>query len=122
MGYEYTLAGEVPSKKNSRVTNRRTGRSFPNRRFVEWHKGAFAEVASQGIPSEPLGCANVVVTFIHTTRRRRDGDNQLSSVLDLLVDAGVLKDDSWLCVPHFEVFHAKGFEDLCMVNVEGREP
>ena len=36
-------------------------------------------------------------------RRRRDLDNALSSVLDLLVDAGVLPDDAWTAVERIAV-------------------
>ena len=38
--YNFTITGRTPSKKNSRVTNRKTGRSFPSRDYVKWHKNA----------------------------------------------------------------------------------
>lgn len=114
----YGLGGEVPSKKNSRVTVRATGRSFPSRKFREWHASALAELLRQGIPAAPLARAEVSVLFLHSTARRRDGDNQLSSVLDLLVDAGVLRDDSWACVPRFEVRHARAGTDRCEIEIK----
>lgn len=119
--WKYSLGGEVPSKKNSRVTCRRTGRSFPNRRFRDWHCGALADVLRQGVPAAPIPCAVVRLHFLHSTLRRRDGDNQLSSVLDLLVDAGVLKDDSWANVPRVEAWHSRAKYDLCEVVVNELE-
>lgn len=45
----------------------------------------------------------LIVTFYHGDYRRRDSDNQLSSILDMLVDVGILPDDSWLVVPRKEI-------------------
>ena len=98
------LCGETPSKKNSRV-NTRSGRSFPSRRYMEWHDSAVAQVRSQGARPVPSGGrVAVTMTFWHGDRRRRDSDNQCSSVLDMLVDAGVLPDDSWAVVPEKHIY------------------
>lgn len=97
MTFKITLRGETPSKKNSRV-NTRSGRSFPSKNYSQWHAGAVSEIKRQwegGPLAEPLG---VVLVFLHKDKRRRDSDNQASSVLDTLVDAGVLQDDSWRIV------------------------
>jgi len=88
------LDGEIPSKKNSRINTRR-GRSFPSRKFQEWHSAAVRSLERQWGGKKPLDSPCLVAAaFFHSTRRRRDSDNQLSSVLDTLVDAGVLKDDN----------------------------
>lgn len=42
------LPFETPSKKNSRMVDRRTGRSFPNKRFTDWHKAALLHIRTQG--------------------------------------------------------------------------
>ena len=98
------IHGETPSKKNSRV-NTRSGRSFPSRRYMEWHDCAVAQVLSQGAGHVPRGGrVSVTMTFWHGDRRRRDSDNQCSSVLDMLVDAGVLPDDSWAVVPEKHIY------------------
>ncbi len=50
-----------------------------------------------GTPSEPWINAEVTYAFYWPDRRRRDRDNAMSSckaVLDGIVDAGVVKDDS----------------------------
>lgn len=92
---KYIIPLETPSKKNSRITSRRTGRSFPSKRYAEWHKQALAVVASQGVPDEPIaGKLYVRGLFRRGDRRRRDNNNSGASILDMLVDAGVLADDN----------------------------
>lgn len=46
----------------------------------------------------------LTITFYHGDKKRRDSDNQLSSILDLLVDAGILADDNWQIIPQKEIF------------------
>ena len=93
--WQYTIPLETPSKKNSRVTNRSTGRSFPNKRYMDWHKAALKILESQGIPQEPIKDKVYVVGFFtRGDRRRRDNNNSGASILDLFVDAGILADDN----------------------------
>ena len=97
--YFFKTTGETPSKKNSRVINTKTGRSFPNKRFTQWHAGALAEVAAQKKTNEirepietPL---KATLIFIHGDKRRRDSDNGTSSILDLLTGAAIIADDNF---------------------------
>lgn len=93
--YFYTIPLETPSKKNSRVTSRRTGRSFPSKRYNEWHKAAEAEIRSQGLPDAPIGeRVYIYGAFVRGDRRRRDNNNSGASILDLFVDLGILADDN----------------------------
>ena len=46
----------------------------------------------------------LTASFIHSDRARRDSDNQLSSILDTLVDAGILPDDNWKVVPEKHIY------------------
>ena len=48
----------------------------------------------------------MTVTFYHGDMKRRDSDNQLSSVLDTLVDAGILEDDNWKIIPEKHIYDA----------------
>ena len=89
---------ETPSKKNSRVVDRRTGRTFPNKRFTEWHKAASSYLLQQGAHGAGEGPFAVYLEFTHGDKIRRDSDNGVSSILDLLVDCGVLPDDNWMVV------------------------
>lgn len=97
------LSGETPSKKNSRI-NTRSGRSFPNKKFTEWHDKQLLELSfRKGKQPTIDNPCKLCVEFVHGDERRRDSDNQLSSILDLLVDAEVLKDDGWKIVREISV-------------------
>lgn len=106
MTLEFHLEGEVPSKKNSRI-NTRSGRSFPNQKYVHWHDTALVPVNLQWhlqSKKEPIkGPCALSVTFYHGDLKQRDSDNQLSSILDLLKDAGVIPDDNWKIVRKISV-------------------
>lgn len=102
------LTGETPSKKNSRVVDRRTGRTFPSAVFRKWHDEKVFEALTNcrgGIPQPPL---KIRFEFTHGDLRRRDSDNQASSVLDLLVDTKIIPDDGWNVVRNIEI--ANGYE------------
>lgn len=89
------LQGEVPAKKNSRIALK-NGRNIPSARYREWHEAAALQVMAQCRVAKPIDRpCEVRVLFVHGDMRRRDGDNGLSSVMDLLVDCGVLADDCW---------------------------
>lgn len=93
----FTIYGETPSKKNSRI-NTRSGRSFPNQRYVKWHDEALMQIRSQKI--EPVrGLLALTLIFYHGDFVRRDSDNQTSSILDTLIDAGIIEDDNWKIIP-----------------------
>ena len=95
---------ETPSKKNSRVVNRRTGRSFPNRKYTDWHDRAALWLRTH-YELGPLGDGpfSVRLHFVHGDNIRRDSDNGVSSILDLLVDLGILPDDCWKVVRSISV-------------------
>lgn len=114
-----TYEGKIFSKKNSKqiVMNRRTNKptiiSNKNVRTMEsdmvgqFRKQAYEEgwqvtkaVKLDG--EEPKKFA-VCVEIYEESLRRHDLDNQLTSLLDGLVDALVLPDDSFDYVPHLEV-------------------
>lgn len=110
MVYTLILTGETPSKKNSRI-NTRSGRSFPSQKYTQWHSIAVLEIkkaiAKRKIKPIPKGKqVFLTITFYHGDKRKRDSDNQLTSILDTLVDAGVLLDDNWRIIPHKEIFDA----------------
>lgn len=94
---------ETPSKKNSRVVDRRTGRTFPNKRYTEWHKAAALYVRQQNAPPLDEGPFALNLEFTHGDKIRRDSDNGVSSILDLLVDCGILPDDNWMVVQKINV-------------------
>lgn len=114
---EFTLKGPIPAKKNSRRNFR--GLSLPSENYLKWHKENLPTAkTAAGVSSldvnKPLKI-EVLVTF--KDKRRRDLDNELSSVLDLMVDAGVIKDDCWVNVPEMSIKGVKGEEDKAVIKV-----
>lgn len=90
------LLGQVPSKKNSRI-NTRSGRSFPSKRYSEWHKIASEQLKALNRIS-PRGVSDKVTInymFYVQDLRRRDVSNMIESINDLFVDLGIVEDDDW---------------------------
>ena len=117
-----TLEGECPSKKNSRI-NTRSGRSFPNQRYMKWHNAVVSQLhlllLQKQIHAFTDCKVRMTVTFTHDTLRRRDSDNQLSSVLDTLVDAGILEDDNWKIIPEKHIYDKyKKDHARCEIEIE----
>lgn len=110
---------DTPSKKNSRVTDRRSGRTFPNKRFTEWHRAAALWLRSHYRCERMEGPVEIRLTFIHPTLRRKDADNGTSSIFDLLVDVGILPDDCWTVVMEHSVRnrYEKGVA-CCTIEIE----
>lgn len=101
--YTYTIQGETVAKKNSKqiFVNKKTGKPFisSSQNFTTWHKGALLQLLKQGVPTKPIDKPCLIhLCFKHGDNRRRDSDNGTSSILDLLVDAKILSDDSWQIV------------------------
>lgn len=87
------LDGNVPSKKNSRV-NLSSGISVPNKDFVQWQKDALRQVRMQ-TRERFRGLVQIELIIYFATLGRADTDNKVTSILDMLVEALVLKDDYW---------------------------
>lgn len=117
MEIKLMLTGETPSKKNSRI-NTRSGRSFPNKRYTNWHKHAKSEILQQvqTVPMFEDSCSLNIV-FFHGDLRRRDSDNMVSSILDLLVDSKIISDDNWQIIRRIEVdnFYDKNNPRCCVL-------
>ncbi len=94
---EITLKGNVPSKKNSRI-NLKSGVSIPNNKFVQWQNDAIIEVRRQTRQRFYTPVSIELIVYFGT-KGRADLDNRLTSVLDMLVEALVLRDDKWQDVP-----------------------
>ncbi len=95
-----TLPGRVPSKKNSKRIVNAGGRPrlISSEAFLAWHGEMMLHIRPHR-PKTPIVRASVAITFFAENRRRFDLSNAAESVMDLLVDAGILADDSWEVVP-----------------------
>lgn len=101
--YKFILNGETPSKKNSKRLTK-YGRLIPSQKFYEWHNEKIIELLNQERPKQALnGILFIKFIFIHGNLQKRDSDNQITSILDLLKDAKIIEDDNWVIVRKIEV-------------------
>ena len=123
--YRFIITGETPAKKNSRFVLK-GGRNIPSGRYRKWHTAAMIEINSQlqllkkeeaAMPIERE--IRIKMTFWHGDNRRRDSDNGASSILDLLTDCKVIKDDKWQIVRLLEIrnFYEKN-NPRCLVEID----
>lgn len=105
---KFLLSGETPSKKNSRILLP-NGKIIPGKKYMEWHELAYGELINQKTNYKAMfPLANeleITLVFYHGDKIRRDSDNGTSSVLDTLVDAGVIKDDNWQIIKAINVLN-----------------
>lgn len=94
---ELTLAGNVVSKKNARI-NRGDGMSFPSRKYMDWQHSALQQVRLQ-TKERFFKPVSIEVIIYFGTNIRADLDNRLTSILDMLVEAVILRDDKWQDIP-----------------------
>ena len=93
------ISGDCPSKKNNKriVTNKKTGKPFiiSSERHNTWESTALSELKQQfsgyKVSGYPIG---ITAIFYNGSKRRKDLDNQISSVLDVMVKAEVIEDDN----------------------------
>lgn len=90
---ELVLDGTIPSKKNSRV-NTPDGKSFPSTKFTQWQNDAIVEVRRQS-RHRFFGLVQIELILYFGTLGKADTDNKVTSILDMLVAAMMLKDDYW---------------------------
>jgi Holliday junction resolvase RusA-like endonuclease len=95
---QITLKGRVPSKKNSRITIARRGRvfNFPSNQYQAWHKEQVKIV--NALKLSTFTFCSIIITFFFPDNRTADLINKAESILDLLVDCHIIKDDDWTCV------------------------
>ncbi len=107
------IKGRIPSKKNSKmiVCRGKFPQVLPSKSYTEWHKEASRQLV--GIPRLKI-CPKVVeLSFYAPDKRATDLTNKAESVMDLLVDNGVIEDDNWFCC---------GFISLLFMGVDKENP
>ncbi|MDW8032814.1 MAG: RusA family crossover junction endodeoxyribonuclease [Aquificaceae bacterium] len=84
----------LPVPKSNRYIRRRGGKVFKPPRVKNWEVRALWEIREQ-YSGEPLGGKlSVYVELLLPNHRRRDIDNMLKSLWDILEKGGVIKNDS----------------------------
>jgi Holliday junction resolvase RusA-like endonuclease len=93
------LLGKTPSKKNSRNIFVRGGRiiNIPSQVYKDWHDDAMRQI-SHKIRNAKIAKCEIEMVFYSGDARKWDLDNRSSSVLDTLVNAGVIEDDNYTVV------------------------
>lgn len=93
------IRGRIPSKKNSRRPFIRGGRvmNFTSKNYVDWNKNALLQLNCQEkIPNGSW----LILKFYMPDKRLCDLTNKAESIMDTLVDAGLLQDDNYEIVPN----------------------
>jgi Holliday junction resolvase RusA-like endonuclease len=86
--------GHIPSKKNSkRIAN---GRILPSKAYESWHKAELATLQDAFAIPSPVEIEYSFRIGGKDRPREFDLSNAEESINDLLVDAGIIEDDSWL--------------------------
>lgn len=119
--YSFKIEGETPAKKNANKISFKTKRTYKTKVFKNWHESALAQIRLFGdIPETPIETpVFIYIKFIHGDYVRRDSDNQCSSVMDLLMDAGVLKDDNWKIVKSISIKNEyKKNDAYCEITIQ----
>jgi Holliday junction resolvase RusA-like endonuclease len=87
------IKGRIPSKKNSK---RRTWKFLiSSKAYMDWHK---QNIQSLRLCEKISWNCSVEIHIRFPDKRRSDLTNKAESIMDILVDAGVLEDDSWKVV------------------------
>jgi len=91
-----TINGEIPSKKNSRNIFCRGGRpiNIPSKNYADWHEEQMWLMKKVKVKKR-LDHAKIQIVIYPGTNRKADLTNKAESIMDLLVDAGILQDDNW---------------------------
>jgi Holliday junction resolvase RusA-like endonuclease len=103
----FRFSGNTPSKKNQKRIVRRKGGGAPfilsSKDHERWHGAAVLQMNLQRSAYATIRfplprIRQVVAKLYFKDHRRRDTSNTFESIMDLLVDAGVLADDCWTVV------------------------
>ena len=102
----------LPVPKSNRYIRRRGGKVFKHPRVTNWEARAIWEIKQQ-YNGKPLDFElSVDITIILPNRRKRDVDNMLKSLWDVLEKAGVIKNDNLIYEVHTVKRVEKGREGV----------
>lgn len=98
--YTFSLQGPIVPKARARVT---TNGTYQPRKYQDWKQSAIAALREQwqGGPIKQSVSINIELTGKHS--RRGDSDNVAGSLMDSLVQAGILLDDNLKKIPFLAI-------------------
>lgn len=101
------MNGNTPSKKNSKQIVYVRGRPLiiSSKKHKDWHSIALESLKlsciKQNIHKMTLTTtSDIILTFYAENRRKFDLTNKAESIMDILVDVGLLEDDNYEVVPN----------------------
>ncbi len=113
----FQVEAPIPAKKNSRIVLK-DGRNIPSEAYRHWHAAHIRRLRDLQRRHGTFTCpVSVSVGIAFGDRRRRDLDNELTSVLDLIKDSGLVEDDDWIHVPRVTCEVLDTREHYAMVTV-----
>lgn len=71
------------------------GRAYSSPRYREWMKEYVPHIQEQANGAQIKGAYKVSITAARPDKRRRDVDNQIKPISDLLQRSGVIEDDCY---------------------------
>jgi Holliday junction resolvase RusA-like endonuclease len=109
---KYTLTGKVVPKARPRFGG---SRAYLPSKYRDWKENAISELLSQSRPPEPIGKAEVSIDLFGS--HRGDLDNLARSVLDALVQSGILVDDRLSVVGKLTIAHYPSKIASCQILI-----
>lgn len=113
----YRFEGTVPSKKNSQTFSIRSRMMVKSPQYRKWHDYAVKEIRRSGVPQNAYNAARLEVVVTFSELRRRDLDNIVSSIADVLTECGVIADDEFKVLHEIHVKAAVGLVSSASVTV-----
>lgn len=91
--HKIIIYGLTPSKKNSKIISCRGNRPclFPSSKYTTWHKDALKQLSN----INKIDSNELTITFYAGDNRKYDLTNKAESIMDTLVDAGLIEDDNY---------------------------
>lgn len=71
---------------------------FTSKNYSLWHREQLKYIGGSRI-GIARNISQVTLTFFAPDKRKTDLTNKAESIMDLMVDAGILEDDNWEIVP-----------------------
>lgn len=114
----YLLKGAIAPK--ARPRRGKNGSMFLPENYRNWKNDAIAQLIDAGLPEKPIEACQLEVILIGKHSRCGDADNTIGSILDALVQSGVLIEDNMNKVSKIscELVHWKGLEPQALVLIK----